>query len=263
MRYIVFISVAVYVIYMMDSSATLLSFLVFHPDLIMRGEVWRIFTWMFLPLNNNPIFTALMLYFYYSIGSALEQEWGAARFSIYYISGIILTLIYGFISRYALSMLPYLTVTFLNLSMFFAYAVLFPDQRIMLFFIIPIKIKWLALVDAVFFLYSIIINILAGDIISALLPIIALLNFIIMCGNDLLIYLRPLRARSSPQAINFKRAAKQARRAQTENPYRHKCAVCGRTDAEFPDLEFRYCSRCDGYHCFCIEHINNHVHFKQ
>jgi hypothetical protein len=78
----------------------------------------------------------------------------------------------------------------------------------------------------------------------------------------LLSYLRPLKVRTSPQTINFKKAAKKARRDLAGMPYRHKCAVCGRTDIEYPDLEFRYCSRCNGYHCFCIDHINNHIHFS-
>ena len=52
-------------------------------------------------------------------------------------------------------------------------------------------------------------------------------------------------------------------REQNSKPYHHKCAVCGRTDADHPELEFRYCSRCAGYHCFCQDHINNHIHFTE
>lgn len=260
MLYIVFISAAVFFIYMMDTTRTLLSLLNFHPVPIMRGEVWRLLTWVFLPLNENLFFTAIMLYFYYFIGNTLEREWGTAKFTIYYIFGVLLNIIYGFVI-YAFGGDPFLAPNFINLSMFFAFAVMFPDQRIMLFFIIPIKIKWLALVNALFFAYSICIELFEGHVIRALLPLVALLNFFIICGYDLLRYLRPLKARNSPQAINFKRAAKQARREQSDKPYRHKCAVCGKTDVESPDLEFRYCSRCNGYHCFCIDHINNHVHF--
>lgn len=261
MMYIVFISAAVFIIYMMDTTSTLIYLMSFHPSLILRGEIWRLFTWVFLPLNDNLLFTAVMLYFYYFIGSTLEREWGTAKFTVYYISGLLLNVIYGFACSYITGRVPFLAPNYLNLSMFFAFAALFPDQRIMLFFIIPMKIKWLALIDAVFFAYSVVSELLTGHIVNALLPIIAILNFIIICGYDLLRYLRPLRARSSPQAINFKKAARQAQRGQADAPYRHKCAVCGKTDLENPGLEFRYCSRCDGYHCFCIEHINNHVHF--
>ena len=262
MLYIVFISAAVFFIHMMDTTNTLLTLLMFHPALIMRGQIWRLVTWIFLPLNNNLFFTALMLYFYYFIGSTLEREWGAAKFTIYYIFGALLNIIYGFAASYISGYVPHLSASYLNLSMFFAFAVLFPDQRIMLFFFIPVKIKWLALINAAFFAYSIIAELFAGYIIMALLPLVALLNFVIICGYDLLGYLRPLKARSSPQAINFKRAARQAQREKADNPYRHQCAVCGKNDVDNPNLEFRYCSRCEGYHCFCLDHINNHVHFQ-
>ena len=96
----------------------------------------------------------------------------------------------------------------------------------------------------------------------ALLPVVALLNFIIICGDEALSYLRPIKARASPQTINFKKAARKVKREQSNAPYRHKCAVCGKTDVDYPDMEFRYCSRCDGYHCYCKDHINNHIHFQ-
>ena len=262
MLIIVIVSAAVYLIHMMDSTMTLLSLLAFYPAAILRGEVWRLFTWIFIPLYDNVLFTALMLYFYYFIGSTLEREWGMPKFTIYYLFGILLNIVYGFACTYISGYVPFLTPGFLNLSMFFAFAALFPDQRIMLFFIIPVKIKWLALIDAAFFVYSIVVVLVTGHIIDALLPLIALLNFFLICGYDLRRYLRPIKARSSPQAINFKKAAKRAQREQSGTEYRRKCAVCGRTDTAFPDLEFRYCSRCNGYHCFCIEHINNHVHFE-
>ena len=264
MRYIVFISAAVFIIYWMDRTGTLFSFLRFNPALIMRGEVWRIITWVFLPLNDNPFFTVLMLYFYFNIGGTLEREWGTPKFSVYYLSGVLINIIYGFIAFYN----PWLRIVllspdFLNLSLFFAYAVLYPDHRILLFLIIPIKIKWLALINACFFVYSTVTFAIDGLYGMALLPFVALLNFIIICGGDLLDYWRPLKARASKQTINFRKAAKKARRDnEDKHHHRHKCAVCGKTDTEFPGLEFRYCSRCSGYHCFCIDHINNHVHFQ-
>jgi len=262
MVYIVFISAAVYVISMMDQTKTFLSLLGFDAGFIMRGQVWRLVTWIFLPSSNNIFFILLTLYFYFFVGSTLEREWGTPKFTIYYISGMILNIVMGFVMRYGFGLLTYLTPSFLNLSMFFAFAVLFPDHVVSLFFIIPIKVKWLALANLAYFAYSIVNVILLGYMILALLPLVALLNFIIICGDDLLSYLRPYKARSSPQTINYRKAAKKAQRTREDTPYRHKCAVCGRTDIDSPQLEFRYCSRCEGYHCFCIEHINNHIHFQ-
>ena len=269
----------------MDRTNTLLPLLGFHPGLILRGQVWRLVTWIFLPLNNTLIFTVLMLYFYYFIGNSLEQEWGTSKFTVFYLFGVLLNIIYGFLMWFALNgslgatnsgdylavsnflndywfSFVWLSPNYLNMSMFFAFAALFPDNRVLLFFFIPIKMKWLALVNACYFAYSIISNIVAGQFTYAFLPLVALLNFIIICGGDVLNYIQPYKARNSPQAIKFRKAAQKAKREQNDNNYRHKCAVCGKTDTEYPDLEFRYCSRCSDYHCFCIDHINNHIHFK-
>jgi hypothetical protein len=262
MLYVVFGSAAVYLIFMMDTTGRFLSYISFDPGLILRGQVWRIITWVFYPVQDQILFVALMLYFYYFIGSTLEREWGTPKFTIYYIIGLLLNIIYGFIVWAITGTAPYLTSSYVNLSMFFTFAVLFPDFRLLLFFFIPVKIKWLALFDAVFFVYNIIMNSVAGYYFDALLPIIAVLNFLVFCGEDLMHYLRPYRSKTSKQAINFRKAAKQMRHEEASKPYRHKCAVCGKTDAEYPSMEFRYCSRCNGYHCFCAEHINSHVHFQ-
>ena len=263
MMYIVFASAAVYFIYMMDQSNSLYTFLGFHPILILRyGEVWRIITWALIPVSNNVFFVALALYFYYFVGSTLEREWGTAKFTVFYIFGIVLNIIYGF-AIWLITDIPIpIGPNFLNLSMFFAFAVFYPDYTLRLFFIIPIKAKWLGLINGVFFAYSIVSRIMEGNVLIGLLPLVALLNFFIICGDEALSYLRPLKSRTSAQTINFNRAARKAKRAQSHMPYRHKCSVCGKTDADDPEMEFRYCSRCEGYHCFCSEHINNHIHIK-
>ncbi len=268
MLYIVIGYGAVYLIAAMDTTHTFLKYIYFDPTLIIKGEVWRLVTWILYPAGSadisatSLIFTALMLYFYYFIGTTLEREWGTPKFNIYYILGILINIIYAFVVWLIAGKTVFLDTSFLNLSMFFAYAVFYPDQRVLLFFIIPIKIKWLALIDAGYFLLSIITNMIAGSYFYALLPIVAVLNFLLFCYDDLMHLLRPYKTRNSKQAINFRKVAKQKRHDDAAHPYRHKCAVCGKTDAEFPSMEFRYCSRCSGYHCFCSEHINSHVHFQ-
>ena len=277
MKYIVFISAGAFVVDMLPTPGSLFDLIAFNPALIMRGEVWRIVTWAFIPLNDNLLFMALMLYFYYFIGVSLEREWGTAKFSVFYFSGVLLNIIYGFVLWLVLRNSPVasfisgatwssaiaLTPTYINLSMYFAFATLFPNFYIRLFFIIPVKIKWVAIVNACFFAFSIVSGIMLGNFL-AFLPVIALLNYLAICGHELFSAIfRPLKAKTSPQTINFKRAARQAKQEYEGKDYRHKCAVCGRTDKDHPDLEFRYCSHCAGYHCFCGEHINNHVHFHQ
>ena len=256
MLYIVIGSAAVYFLSMFDRSGALYSFLTFSPALILRGQVWRLVTFVFLPQWNNIVWTAIGLYFYYFIGSSLESQWGTARFNVYYLCGVLLSVIYGFV-LYALGGSPewIVTASYINLSLFFAAAVMWPDMRLLLFFIIPVKIKWLAIVDAAFFVVSMIVG-------RTLFPLIAIGNFLLFFGY--IVWERTFGKRqSAPRTVQFKAAVRKAERAEKAQPYRHKCSVCGKTDVDYPNLEFRYCSRCVGYHCFCEEHINNHVHFTE
>jgi len=257
MIYIVLVSAIVFLF-----GNQLIPRLTFSPERILNGEVWRLVTWVFLPVNNQIFFMIIALYFYYFIGSTLEREWGTPKFNIFYISGVILNIVYGFASWLVLGQTVPIIPNFINLSMLFAFAVLFPDHVVRLFFVIPVKIKWLAFLNAAFFVYAFVNYLIVGRLLLALLPFVALLNFILICGDEALSYIRPRRKSVYAQTIDFKKAAKKAKKEQANKPYRHKCAVCGKTDADYPDLEFRYCSRCNGYHCFCSEHINNHIHFQ-
>ena len=148
---------------------------------------------------------------------------------------------------------------YLNLGMFFAFATFYPDMQVLLFFFIPVKVKWLALVDLAYF----IIDIVRQRFPANLLPVIILLHYMVFCGGWLVDCVRPARMRQRAKTVSFKREAARIHREQAQKAYNRRCEVCGRTDVSNPELEFRYCSRCDGYHCFCMEHINSHVHFKE
>ena len=145
---------------------------------------------------------------------------------------------------------------YIYLSMLFCFASMFPDTTILLFYIIPVKMKYLAIINGIFFVFSVFTNPFPVN----LLPIVAVLNFFIFCGGSLW---RNRPARTSKSTVNFRRESRRIRREQESKLYTHKCAVCGRTDVDHPELEFRYCSRCQGYHCFCSDHINNHIHFTE
>lgn len=236
----------------------LMSYLSFDPRLILRGQVWRIISFVFYPPSTG-ILAFIVFYFYYWIGSTLEQYWGTPQFNIYFISGVVLTVIYGFVMYFITGRSFSLDAQYIYLSMFFSFAALFPNMEVLLFFIIPIKIKYLAYFDAAYF----ILGVVTGSFPGNLLPVVAVLNFLIFCGGDLIRAIRRTPYRASANTVNFRRESRKIRKEQEAKLYIHKCSVCGRTDTDYPQLEFRYCSRCEGYHCFCQDHINNHIHFTE
>ena len=262
MKYIAIGNVIVYLLDVVTQGwATV--WLMFHPTLILHGQVWRLVTFLFIPVSGysrsllSPLWFALSVLFYYWIGNALENQWGTARFNVFYFLGALLNVAIGFLFQTAVSMY------YINMSMFFAYATLYPDMQVLLYGILPLKVKWLAWFDAALFAFSIVRSLLAGSWIGAVLPIIALLNYFIFFWSDLAGLLGRGRDRAahrhSAQTINFKKAQKEL---QQRRGYLHKCAVCGVTDADDPDMEFRYCSKCAGYYCYCANHINNHQHVQ-
>ncbi len=267
MRVIVCGNVAVYVLMLLTQSndVNALSFLTFNLNALLHGEVWRLVTFVFVPGYASPFALLIGLYFYYWIGSTLEQQWGTAKFNLYYFSGMLLTVL-GTVAASLISGNYYLTVagtTYVNLSMFFAFAFLFPDTQVLLFFIVPIKMKWLAYLDAALFAVDVVRSLLAGNWGGALLPVIALLNFAVFIWPEVHYMADRAAYRHRPQTVQFKRAAQQQQKQEQQQGYHHKCAVCGRTDTDYPDLQFRYCSKCAGYHCFCQDHIFTHVHFTE
>ncbi len=234
----------------------LLSYMAFSPYAIFHGQIWRLVTFLLYPPNTG--FLALIaVYFYYWIGTSLENAWGTGPFTVYFFSGAILTALFGILFYLVTGVSVSLTAEYIYLGMFFAFAVLFPDMEILLFFILPVKIKYLAILDAVFFVLSIFSNPFPLN----LLPVVAMLNFLVFCGGELwrIVSFRHPKANT----IHFRRESARIRREQQSKLFTHKCSVCGRTDVSNPELEFRYCSKCAGYHCFCQEHINNHIHFTE
>ena len=255
MKYITIANAAFWVLGAVNP--VLLSYLAFNPALILRGQVWRIVSFIFYPPNTSLI-AFVAFYFYYWIGSTLEQYWGTAQFNCYFFSGVILTVLYGFIIYFVFGINIMLNSQYIYLSMFFSFAALFPDMQVLFMFIIPVKMKYLALIDAAFFVFSVITSSFPVN----LLPVVAVLNFLIFCWRDIP-GMFPRRARPSASTVNFRRESGRIRKEQARKLYTHKCTVCGRTDTDYPELEFRYCSRCAGYHCFCSEHIHSHIPFTE
>ncbi len=153
--------------------------LAFSRGLILQGQVWRIITFIFLPPNSSVIWIVFSLYFYCLMGNALESAWGTFRFNLFYLCGIVGCILAGFVTGYGVN-------HFLNMSLFFAYAAVFPDNQLMLFFILPIKVKWLALADILYFIWMFII----GGWPSRVAILLALLNIWLFFGSDFFHYLK-------------------------------------------------------------------------
>lgn len=259
MMYVIIGNLIVWLFGAMDRNHILVGQLAFSAEKVfLHGQIWRLITFVFIPTASG-IWLLLMLYFYYFIGRRLEGQWGPGKFTIFYLCGMSFNVLYATLMWLLTGEPMGIDASYLNLSLFFAFATLFPNEIVLFFFIIPMKVKWLGWLMAIPF----VLGIFTAGFPENLLPLVAILNYLLFCGGWLFDFVRPARVRQRAKTIDYKKAAKQYRRQQAQKPYTRKCEVCGRTDADYPDLEFRFCSKCAGYHCFCIDHINNHVHFKE
>ena len=260
MLYICIGNAVMYVISMVTRSYTLYNLLSFNRRLILQGQVWRLFTYPLTYLTSNILLMAISLLCYYSLGNAMERMWGTLKFNIFYLTGVVLMDIYAMIFNCSAN------VYYLNMSLFLGYATLFPDASFLLFFIIPVKAWVLALFDLVIIL----LGVFSPPFTAAnLFPLIALGNYFLFFGKDVLNVI-PLSWQNNARKL-FHKKPKQPKVIQfhvSQKPqepkqaYNHRCTVCGRTDVTNPELEFRYCSKCKGYYCYCQDHINNHVHIQ-
>jgi len=265
MKYIILANAAVFVLDLFTNSF-FSKLLFFHYDSILHGQVWRLVTFVLVPsisgtgassfgLFSSVFFFAMTSFFYYWIGTTLERQMGTTRFTVFYALGVVLNMIFGLVTHAGVNMY------YINMSMFFSFATLYPDTRVLLYGIIPLKVKWLAWLDAAFFAYDAFFYLRAGYPLLALMPVVAILNYFLFFGGSLLgaaqYKKQAFQHRHSKQTVNFKKAQKEIRQ---QKGYLHKCTVCGITDTDRPEMEFRYCSRCNGYYCYCMDHINNHSH---
>lgn len=262
------IKFAVYFLIIMDKSGTLYNLLCFSPSMIAKWQVWRLLTFIFLPDSIRPIFFILSLLFYFFLGRSLEGSLGTLRFNLYFFVSLFLldaaAMTISFFNAssaiYCVAYLPQM----LDYSLLFAFAIRFGDMIVRIFFILPLKMKYLAWFD----LLLIGLFIVRAPFPAKLLPIAALLPCVIFFFSEIPILFpsfmhrkvqKGARRKVLDEADYYKRTTRHSAKNSTQS-YRQKCTVCGRTDTQYPDLEFRYCSKCRGYHCFCMDHINDHVH---
>ncbi|MFW6022411.1 MAG: rhomboid family intramembrane serine protease [Halanaerobiaceae bacterium] len=249
MQYIVLLTGSVYLLSLFDQSGTFISRLVLVPSLVMKGQVWRLITYVFIPPNVSMLFIIFVLYLYYMIGMSLERIWGTFKFNLYYFIGILATTIVAFLTRGSA------TSYYLNLSIFLAFAKLNPNYEILLFFVLPVKMKYLAWFNWGLFAFTIITAPLPRKITAA----VALSNYFIFFGRDIINDLR----RKKKVAKNRSRFEQGKKWNQGGRDSIHRCTVCGITEKDDPEMEFRYCSQCEGTHEYCQEHIRDHEHIKE
>ncbi len=237
-------------------------YLTLSPYHILHGQIWRIVSWLLIPPpTSNLVFVLIMLLFYYSLGETLERTWGAFRYNVYILGGVLFTVIGAFLLYFMMGANPFLSMAYsmafstyyINLSIFLAFAANYPDMQVLFMMIIPMKMKWLAVLDIAYLLYDMVKG--GWGIRTVILA--SLLNFII--------YFLSTRnyQRISPKEIHRKQQFQRAVHPKmAPGVTKHKCAVCGRTEKDGDDLEFRFCSKCNGNYEYCQDHLFTHKHIQ-
>ena len=251
-------------------------YLMLDPFLVLKGQVWRLVTWILIPPDSSNIFFVLItLYLYYSLGGLLERIWGTYKYNVYLFSGLLFTILGAFVlCGYSVLMgaqptmytglyllnngsavyFGQFSTYYINMSIFLACAASIPDVQVLLMFIFPIKVKWLGIVYGIILL----VNCIQGGIATWIVVIFSLLNFLVF-------FLRSKgKMHLSVGQIKRQQEFHQKMRSagQTKGISRHKCAICGRTELDGDDLEFRFCSKCNGNYEYCQYHLFTHEHVK-
>ena len=268
MLYIVIGTIVAYVLYL--ANPNYLSYIYLDPSLVAKGQVWRLFTFIFIPSNlSNPFFTAISLYFYYFIGKMLEARWGAFRFNVFYFTGMIFAILAAFILR------VYGLPDYLNETLFLAFATLFPEMTVLIFFILPIKVKWLGWLSAVMLL----VQFIAGPTWTNRFYILfSLANYLLFFGPQLYQIIKAMirrekyykktniygsgARRPSPFGSRPSSPRGQSAGGKATHVAFHRCHICGKTELDDPNMQFRYCSKCGGQYEYCMDHLYNHEHIQ-
>ncbi|HKL79760.1 MAG TPA: hypothetical protein VJ888_04910 [Mobilitalea sp.] len=281
MKYVIVLYAIGLIIGMTNTS--IISMLGLEFNMIMKGQIWRLVTFL-IPINfmRNIIYVLLKAYIFYMIGNTLERAWGTFRLNFYFFSGVLLNILAALITYIITSYnilgydsIPSLSAMLTNnpldliySSLFFAFAALFPNTQFLLYFIIPVKVKYLSWISGAFYIYMIYQCVDAGYYYGIIPIVVSLVNFVIF------FFATRKNQRFSPRELDrkakFRKQMNEGR--NTGNVVdmqgksivtRHKCAVCGRTELDNDQLEFRFCSKCDGNYEYCMDHLFTHEHVNK
>lgn len=226
---------------------------------ILHGQIWRLVTFMMYPpvvdsrMFSMLFFNFLALYLYYSLGNSLERVWGSFRFNVYFLMGVLGHILAAFIGYFVFGQRLLLTTDFLNFSLFLAFAMVYPDMQFYVMYILPVKAKWLAIAESAIYVYFFIF----GDMATKCEILLSMLNVVLF-----FLMTRDYR-KISPKEIKRKNDFKAQTRIVPKGRTHHKCAVCGRTEADGEAMEFRYCSKCQGNYEYCQDHLYTHKHVTE
>lgn len=258
------------------------SYLALDFDMVAKGQIWRLLTFIMAPYAIGSgsgmflsfFFLIIEVSLYYMIGNALEQAWGSFRFNLYIISGIVFNIIAALIIYISYKNLlgvsiPYASISaggiqyigldYIFQSMFLAFAFLFPDVQVLFMMVIPLKVKWLGYLYGVILAFNIITNFAGGAYVLGTAMLVSMANFLLFA-----LWSWKSRRPTMAQVKRRRQFHKQVRTASTKaGEPRHRCAICGRTELDNPNLEFRFCSKCDGNYEYCSDHLFTHEHVKK
>jgi len=228
-------------------------------EAILHGQVWRLVTFLIYPpalgswVFLDPVIGVLSLLMYFNLGQTLERIWGAFRFNLFFLIGVIGQILAVLVAYLVFKQRLILDTGYLNSSIFLAFAFLYPDAVFRLFFVLPVSAKILAFVECAIYVYEFI----KGNTSTRVAIVISLANvivFFLMTRNY---------KRFAPKEIKRRKDFKKGAKILPKGKTRHQCAVCGRTELDGADLEFRYCSKCTGSYEYCQDHLYTHQHVEK
>ena len=244
-------------------SPVMVSYMQFDMGLILQGQIWRLVTWIFT-CNSTGFLTLLFLFCLLSMGRSLEYVMGTFRINVLLFGGMFLNLIVGILLYVILGIPAHLSNYYTLISMYMALAICMPDAQVHLYFLIPIKMKWMLAVYLLsmglelwtYYSYG------GGGITGIILVLVYGTQIICALLNMFFFYQMSKNRLSRKQ----KQRQKHFQAQMNVNPRpgaditRHKCVICGRTEKDDPNLTFRYCSKCTGNKEYCQEHLFTHTH---
>lgn len=259
--------------------------LIFSPyEIFVEHQFWRIFTWIFTMPGGFDMFTLVMLFFYYSIGTSIEMSIGTFMYNLYIFGGMLFTTIgitvtsaICYLTNNTQSFIPitfqqiggHSLTYFMTISIFLGFALVHSDSFVMLYFLIPVKVTWLAFADVIWLMYYFVTD---DNIIFRVAIVASVLNAAVFYYVS-----KRYSSRRRPISAYMKRKSRDRSRGKErektggatveritipEGVTRHKCAICGRTEKDDDMLEFRFCSKCKGNYEYCSEHLFTHEHVK-